>query len=69
MFKITFQHLRTVSGVHEIFVTGLSFIPENKVLCEDMRQDAAILSCSIDNNCQVTLIPSRGNSTVLFALQ
>lgn len=51
--------LHAVDGIHDVFVTGMSFIPENKRLCEDMGQDAAILSCSIDNKCQVTLIPSR----------
>ncbi|XP_057314490.1 prolactin regulatory element-binding protein-like [Hydractinia symbiolongicarpus] len=53
------RHLKTISGVHDIFVTGLSFIPENKELCESMKMDAGILSCSIDNKCQVTLVRSR----------
>lgn len=62
-------HVQTVGGIHDIFVTGLSFLPESKMLCEDMQQDAAILSCSIDNKCQLTLLPSRSEySLVAFMI-
>lgn len=53
------RHLRTITSVHDSFVTGLSFIPENKVLCEDLGRDAGVLTCSIDNNCTLSLVPSR----------
>jgi len=62
------RHLKTVNNVHDIFVTGLSFVPENKLLCDVMKQDAAILSCSIDNKCQVTMIPSRSEFPMIVLL-
>jgi len=53
------SRVRTIKDVHEIFITSLNFLPENRMMCEDMKLDAAILSCSIDNSCQLTLVPSR----------
>lgn len=60
------RHLRTIEAIHDSFVTGLSFIPENRILCEEMGQDAGILTCSIDNNCTLSLFPSR--SAISFHL-
>uniref|UniRef100_T2M4K1 Prolactin regulatory element-binding protein n=1 Tax=Hydra vulgaris TaxID=6087 RepID=T2M4K1_HYDVU len=61
-------HLKTILRVHDSFVTGLSFIADNKILCEDMKQDAALLSCSIDNKCQVSLIPKRTEFPIYIIL-
>ncbi|XP_066930827.1 guanine nucleotide-exchange factor SEC12-like [Clytia hemisphaerica] len=61
------RHMRTIDNIHDSFITGLSFIPENRVLCEEMGHEAGVLTCSIDNNCTLSLFPMRtGISFHLF---
>eukprot|EP00794_Sanderia_malayensis_P004878 gene4878-5518_t len=60
--------LRTVSELHNIFVTGLAFLPDSKMINEGMKQDLALLSVSVDNTCHITTVAKRSEYSFSFLI-
>ena len=56
---ISFQPLVTLKGVHNIFVTGLSFLPDSPLVANKLCDEFALLSISADNTCKVTTLKKR----------
>ena len=56
---ISFQPLVTLKGVHNIFVTGLSFLPDSPLVANKLHNEFALLSISADNTCKVTTLKKR----------
>lgn len=57
---VPLQPLVTLKGVHNIFVTGLAFLPDSQLVNNQLRNEFAVLSISADNTCKVTTLKRRG---------
>lgn len=51
--------LTTLKGVHNIFVTGLEFVPDSPLVNDQLHFEFALLSISADNACKVTTLKRR----------
>ncbi|XP_068677879.1 guanine nucleotide-exchange factor SEC12-like [Montipora foliosa] len=51
--------LTTLKGVHNIFVTGLEFVPDSPLVNDQLHCEFALLSISADNACKVTTLKRR----------
>ncbi|XP_065061940.1 prolactin regulatory element-binding protein-like [Rhopilema esculentum] len=60
--------LREIPEVHNIFVTGLAFLPETKTIYDDLKLDVALLSVSVDNTCHLTTVARRSEYSFSFLL-
>lgn len=60
--------LVTLKGVHNIFVTGLAFLPDSQLVNNQLRNEFAVLSISADNTCKVTTLKRRGEYSVWWIL-
>lgn len=60
--------LHKVPELHNIFVTGLAFLPESKEINEELKQDVALLSVSVDNTCHLTTVAKRHEFSFSFLL-
>lgn len=63
-YIVSLQPLVTLKGAHNIFVTGLAFLPDSQLVNNQLRNEFAVLSISADNTCKVTTLKRRG--TVYF---
>ncbi|KXJ12602.1 prolactin regulatory element-binding protein [Exaiptasia diaphana] len=54
--------------VHNIFVTGLHFLPQSKLINDDLNNEVALLSISADNACKVTTVANKGVYSVWWVL-
>ncbi|KAJ7386989.1 hypothetical protein OS493_003951 [Desmophyllum pertusum] len=60
--------LITLKGVHNIFVTGLAFLPDSPLVNNQLRNEFAVLSISADNTCKVTTLKRRGEYSLWWVL-
>lgn len=60
--------LTTLKGVHNIFVTGLTFLPSSPLINDHLRNEFALLSISADNACKVTTLKRRGEYSYWWIL-
>ena len=66
-YSFTFDSLQplvTLKGVHNIFVTGLAFLPDSQLVNKQLHNEFAVLSISADNTCKVTTLKRRGMVSV-----
>ncbi|CAH3108806.1 unnamed protein product [Porites lobata] len=60
--------LVTLKGVHNIFVTGLSFLPDSPLVANKLHNEFALLSISADNTCKVTTLKKRSEYSIWWIL-
>lgn len=60
--------LHTVPQLHNIFVTGLAFLPESKTIYQDLQQDVALVSGSVDNTCHLITVGRRSEFSFAFLI-
>ena len=65
VFFVFLQPLVTLKGVHNIFVTGLAFLPDSQLVNNQLRNEFAVLSISADNTCKVTTLKRRGRVSIV----
>lgn len=65
LVSIFLQLLTTLKGVHNIFVTGLEFLPDSPLVNDQLHNEFALLSISADNACKVTTLKRRSKLVLL----
>ncbi|XP_029192521.2 LOW QUALITY PROTEIN: prolactin regulatory element-binding protein-like [Acropora millepora] len=60
--------LTTLKGVHNIFVTGLEFLPDSPLVNDQLQNEFALLSISADNACKVTTLKKRSEYSLWWIL-